>query len=352
MDIIEFAQSIQYPLYPVQAVVLKLLYRLRLSGEEKDFWGSPDGVPIRMSEVEYAQILAREGRSNHLYAGEHPKTLLWIGGRRGGRTHVLVLVTLYEVWKLLQIPCPQATRDLPAETPLNALWVGSPATFLREKFSRFDDMRYLEPFQNRLANKASGYLALQTDKDIEDTGTWKGSQRKARGSIHIHAKAPIPRGMRGPVSFLVVVDDLEWLPRSSFMDTLDALDPCVRAWGGLTVISSSGGDKSSNVWKLHEACRKVPDTLCIQTPTWEMAPNIPWKFLREHEGKDPLVFRTDFGAELVNEVSAPASPTVVRELQSAAERRGVPLQQLVEDILTDWVLRNGGGGWTRTSNRL
>jgi len=186
-----------------------------------------------------------------------------------------------------------------------------------------------------------GWIGFQTDKDIEDTGTWRGSRRQARASVHIHAKPPVANALKGHHAFLVVLDDLEALPKSSWEGTLTALDPSLQVKRGKLLVSSTGGVKDSPVRKVYDKWVNDPGVLCIQTPTWEMAPEVSWETFRDfRKSHADIVFRTEFGAELLDEAKAPVTQWVSRKLEAAAEARGLSVGELLEDILTDWTLTN------------
>ena len=345
MNIIEFAQSINYPLFPVQVVVLKLFYQLPLSGKVQHFRVEQFEDPWGMSEASYAHCLLKEGRSNHDLIRGPARRLLWVGGRRGGRTYVFSLIMLYETWKLLQVPCPQEMLGVPPSLPLCGMVVGATREDAVLAMGYWESLLREEPFKSRRANEQQAARYFQTDRDIEDTGTWLGSQRSARASIRLMVRTRLAKGLRGNAAYAVMLDDLMYFPDASWEDTLKALEPSLLVTGGKLLVSSVGGPKESPVRELYDKWVSDPETLCIQTPTWEMNPNIPWEALQSFQKTaSALDFRTEFGAELLDEAKTPVSRKVMGSLQKAAEARGVSVGALMEDILTDWALSNGERG--------
>ena len=345
MNIIEFAQHIGYPLHPVQAVILKLMYQLPLSHEAQEFRVELGHEPGGMSEASYARLLLKEERSNHDCLKGPARRLLWVGGRRGGRSYVLTLVLLYETWKILQEPCPQERYGWPATTPLCGMVVGSTGSDVMLAQERLWVPMSETPFRERRANEQQAARYFQTDRDIEDTGPWEGSQRQARATIRVRLRTRTAKGLRGNASYCVLLDDLTEFPDASWKDTLKALEPSTVVTRGKVLVSSIGGEKDSKVWKLYEQWVGDSETLCVQTPTWEAQPNIPLsEFARYEKLYDSALFRTEFGAELLEKAETPVTRNVYRQLVDAAENRGQSVESLVENILTNWLLSNGERG--------
>lgn len=305
MDIIEFAESIEYPLFPVQRVLLKLIYNVPLDNQStfpvKRYRPWP-GTPLKfrmqdMTEQGYADSLLIRGRSNALGNRPHQHISL-VMGRRGGKDHLLTLIMAYEVFCQLDQP------PLVAGTEHFTL-VGPEADASRHSFEAFSTLVHrTEPLLVRLANDGRGFMCFQRRSDIEESGSWKGSQRQATASLVTRARSAQAKGLRGYNRRLAVLNEFDWFPLASADEVLRNCTSSIRTVGGRLLVTGTPSKHGSTQLREHHQ-KTFHDLvgLSLRVPTWEAHPDIPDDvFTREHE-RNYTQFLLEFGAEFLDEVT-------------------------------------------------
>ena len=102
LNIIKFAdQELHFKLFPVQRVLLKMLYGLPLDNESEfvvhcNGWGQPASF---LTEEDYAKLLFEQGRTNYKEGNTGPfQELVLPAGRRGGKTQLSAIILDYEIY--------------------------------------------------------------------------------------------------------------------------------------------------------------------------------------------------------------------------------------------------------------
>lgn len=114
-DVLEFLQACGQKPNPVQRFVLKLIYKIPLDKSTSDIevWDEfHSNLRAEMSEVEYFDLLKKEGRINlpdpdyHLRKDFNPWKFVLPWGRRGGKSVIVGFIVAYEVYLLLHYYSP------------------------------------------------------------------------------------------------------------------------------------------------------------------------------------------------------------------------------------------------------
>jgi hypothetical protein len=157
--------------------------------------------------------------------------------------------------------------------------------------------------------KSSMYL--QTLRDIEKYG------RGNRATISIHVAPCSAKGVRGHGNVVVGLDEMAHFfedEKSKGLVTgsdkndrsiYNAVTPSIAKFKGTDgkfcgkiICISSPGVKSGKFYEEYERSFKsdCDDLLMIQTPSWELAPDLSSEYLRGKYNENPIVFRCEHGA--------------------------------------------------------
>ena len=303
MDIIAFAGECGIRLHPVQRVVLKAVYGLPLDDIQifpvqrvKRVDGAPVLLPvIFMTEASYMEALYREDRASFTILKKPVKAASLVLGRRSGSSMLLTLMLAYEVYLQLNSGIDHLSSFMMVAPTLD---------IAKTHIDRFYDLALKCPqLSERMANNTSSRIAFQTDRDIEVSGPWKGSQRQARASINVLIRASQAKGIRGCRLGLGVIDDADHLPQSSSEDAINAITTALSDDGRIIMLGAPSLVTEQTAFRARfKQYLKGPsdDALSLRIPTWEMQPDFPVlsMFNRDH----PTEFWSEFGAEIYRTV--------------------------------------------------
>lgn len=282
-------------LTPVQRVVFKLIEGIPLDDVEKfpvcSFEPHPDGVGVSwvenfLTEKGYVEKLQMEGRC-HIPAdpvdSNGVKLVCLVAGRRSGKNVLISEVVAAEL----------ARRVVAHEGPdvLGLLTVSTgvdQAGLLLQNI--IDVVSQWPELKARVANMTQRYYGFQTDDDIRCTGTWEGSQRKARASVQIHAKSS--QGLwRGMELGLFCLDEPDFMCADQAAVAWRTLYPALHRSAGTAMVAGSPYVKG-----FMRALFGQPHVLSLRIPAWEMNPML-YRYALESAYRDnPTTFWAEFGA--------------------------------------------------------
>lgn len=291
MDILEFAEAVGVELWPVQRVVLKLMYGLALKPVSFPMTfvevepGSINTQVTHMTEISYAHMLKQQGRL-HVPEGEGPWDLYLVAGRRTGKSRLAALITLYETYRSMGLDFEEEgwhhavvlTHALIAPTKSQGEAVFSHLLDLEAKMSK-DGWRY-----TTLRKDSVGYT------DNPDS-----RYDKIRASV----KTALAKGLRGGAYRSVAFDELSGFSKSSVEEVMLCVEPTVKTFRGLCVVTGTPIlDGNTTFHTRYKQAVEDDHTVAIRIPTWEMHPDLADEALTlSSHGTGMMQFLSEFGAE-------------------------------------------------------
>ena len=313
VDIITFCEDPRFlnlphqdpptPLWPMQKIVLKLVYRksrgnetLTLTQEELDYlsdMAKHEELDYNTEMGGFQQVIDKYGR------GAIFKTIELVMGRRSSKTFITSIMASYEAYKLLEIPGgnPQRHYKIVADKEIYILGI---AVSERQALDLlFADIRariangpYFADKVNKDVNRQGEIrLLTENDKKVNADRKSKGINIILDGSIVLlsgHSNSPALRGK--PIIFLAF-DEIAHFPATNGKASGDALYyalvPSVKQFGvdGKVVMLSDPTGKEGVFWKTFELAQSrletapgvyqypFDDTLALQLPTWRINPD-------------------------------------------------------------------------------
>jgi len=322
VDIITFCEHPYYldqPLHSVERFVLKIFYGLKLDNTEKNVLirSFPYDKQGRLfTEVEYANFLIQQGRTNLLSATDFNSALELVlaCGRRSGKTFIASVITAYEAYKLIVKGDPQKYYKLPQGEEIKIINIatsGDQALILAKAAqNRILNSKWFIPY---VEGKNQAEIRLRTKRDLElikEEIKHHGKPLDPHASIKIESMSCTGRGIRGGTVIVGILDEI-----AHFIDNTgnrsgdviyEALTPSVATFGldGKIINISSPYTKGGIFYDLYLDSKgrggeeqSDQNKRMFQIPTWEMNDTITFEFLESEKKRNPETFPTEFGAE-------------------------------------------------------
>jgi hypothetical protein len=243
------------------------------SGEYR--WGLQPDVRRRI------EILKERGRS-------HFGTVLFIGGRRGGKGHIGALIAAKQMHGLIAMDDPQARYGIAAGKQLRSLITAT--TYPQARDNQFADLFHLLTwgacFKYHLAEASKNRVTLWTPADrrrVAELGRRDRRLALEQASIRASAIAPNASGARGSACTCLVFD--EFAHSLEGTDSVRTGEEVYRALvpslgqvhpDGIVYLPTSPWTKETHCYRLYEMALEVdedgepryPDILLIHQPSW------------------------------------------------------------------------------------
>lgn len=323
VDIITFCEHPYYldqPLHGVEKFILKIFYGLALDNIEKTLTirSFPyDAVGKKFTEVEYAQFLISQGRTNLLNPFEYKAVteLILVCGRRSGKTFIASIISSFEAYKLIMKRDPQKYYRLPKGEIVRIVNVASASdqalVLSQATQNRILNSKWFEPY---VEGKNQSEIRLRTKNDLEllrNEIEIHGKALDNHASIRIEASACSSRAIRGGTVIVCIFDEL-----AHFIDNegnrsgdsiYQALTPSVATFGleGKIIDISSPFVKTGVFFDLYNISleKEEQNKRMFQIPTWEMNEIINFDFLENERKRIPEAFPIEYGAEFTSVIS-------------------------------------------------
>lgn len=374
LNIIKFAdQELHFKLFPVQRVLLKMLYGLPLDNESEfvvhcNGWGQPASF---LTEEDYAKLLFEQGRTNYKEGNTGPfQELVLPAGRRGGKTQLSAIILDYEIYKTLGHDCPQKYYGMP---PSNTIQFLSLATDKDQAGLLYRETNGLSSesliLRDALANNTQSYARFQTNHDIATSSRFRYDPTSAKATLKLTFKSCIAKDQRGASNLIVVLDEAAHFANNG-QASLEAIyhvvcpsvftftpkDPNTLAPSGLCegkiLVISSPLQKQGLFYQLFNegmTGKSKNNRLCVQLPTWELNPSIPLSELQNERDRDPIGFYTEYGAEFYPIEKFPYN-VEGEALVNGELKTNVVFRVLGEEGIV--VQKNPRGGWIVTTGNV
>jgi hypothetical protein len=325
-NIIEYIESswgLNRRLFPVQRVILKAFYGIKL-GTQKKFevtdWRRR--VIGRFTEEEYLQWLYDQGRSNiaKVVPGKALRQLILPIGRRSGKTELAAFITAYEADKLLAKDNPQMYYGIAQGDKIGLCTVATGKDQAAELYAKashhFLSCNRFDPYR---ANMTATFTKFQTKYEIDQFGRY-GETDNAKSSVQVTFYSCNAKGLRGAGNIVVVLDEIahfiETSGHSGAHAVYSAVTPSVAAFspkdpndlfkalgaseGRVILISSPLSAEGFFYEKFKQGFQRPDHMLCIRAPTWEVNPTVPAEELEGFYLDNPEDFWREFGADFQN----------------------------------------------------
>ena len=332
VDIITFIEAdwgLNFKLWPVQRVILKAHYGIKLDDNPKNRFRITDWKRENeqwFTEAEYLRWKHERGECNiaEVIPGKERRNLILPIGRRSGKTTISACIAAYETYKLINKGNPQRYYGLAPSNPIRLISVATgkdQAGLLYEEVSHhFAKCNF---FKRYTANNTLSYARFQTPHDIEEFGSYTENPR-ARASIRVSFAACNAKSLRGSGNIVIILDEVaHFLEQggSSAEEVYTALSPSNKAFtpkdetgqplygdgteseGRIIMISSPLGKQGLFYEKFRQAMGGGDSTinmLAVQAPTWEVNPTMSAAAFKEEYAFDPRKFAVEFGAEFTD----------------------------------------------------
>jgi len=298
VDPITFIEShlgLGIPLYPVQNFVTKCYYGLPLDDKEKRI-DVPDmfneKVLYSFTEVEFLQWLYDEGRCNTNDAGREFTELVFVVGRRGGKSELLSLLLSYETYLLLTRGDLSKHYGFPLGTQVSIMTIAPTDdqvsivfNSLRNKVSKIGFMK------DRLTSNNREHMRLKTDSD-------SSCQNCDCGSVVVMGSGCSSSRMRGHNGIVIAFDEMAFFEQKNDW-IYESLKPSVCNFNGdgKIICVSSPYLKQGIFWNLYMNSFNDPRTLMFKMYSSLLNPTLPSDVLRAEHKRDPEMFTCEFGGE-------------------------------------------------------
>jgi hypothetical protein len=266
-DITQFAAFL-WPdaISPAQVVVLKCLYGLPLSFQERAIWRKYAGT----------RVFARYTPKEFLEA-------VLLLGRQSGKS--AQLGTTIVLWESL---CVQ--RRIPEGQRQTAL-ILTPS-LKQSTFGKITEkLRSVPEFLEMVEawNENAGLISL-------------------RNGVDIQAVSAIPRFARGFVAFLALLDEAAYFHQdndfvSNLPELLEAVRPALITTNGKLFMMSSPSGKEGVLWEAWENRNENPDVFIFKAPSEVLNPAIPKALLERERKRGSAYWEREFMAEFTESVN-------------------------------------------------
>lgn len=291
VGIVEFSESEEYcgkPLYPLQRVLLKLMFLEEMEGWEEDilsWWiaGGRNNEIIMSPQIrERREICRDEGRA-------HFGEIDLVGGRRSSKGHITGLAGAYKLYKTREIPDPSAFFNMDIDKQIEFSCIA--AAFDQAKTRQFADFyssinrcKALQPY---ISKRQEEVITVRADSDISLIAEMrKQGVNIARdfAKFRILPLAANADTLRGSASILTVFDEMAFMlpgeSRSSAQECYTAAEPSLAQFGhhALVFCNSSPYSRIGQFYEQYLlAMRKMdhnegwyPMRLAFEFPSWAL----------------------------------------------------------------------------------
>lgn len=241
--------------------------------------------------------------------------LLLVLGRRSGKSLLVSIIALYEIYKLLSMKHPQKRYNLLDFDEISVLNVA-----VNEKQSKIGIFTKIKPmalsspyFANYIGKPLELEIKFLTENDRKEN-----ERRKALGIAEIdgtiicrcgHSNAA---GLVGGTNWVVIMDEVASMSSETGESGIDyrlyeELAPTIATFGddGKVMLISNPHGPEGLLYDLYENRKTDPSTLIMQLPTWLTNPSVPMDWLDSQKAKNPMSFPMQYGAEFGDNATDP-----------------------------------------------
>jgi len=326
VDIITFAEAswgLNFNLFPMQKLILKVFYGLPLENEEKNV-PLPDELNTKIlgwfTEVEMMDYLISNKRVNipQYVPGQTRRELMLCCGRRASKSNIISLVCGYEAYRMVKMGNPQTYFGFPSGSEIDITSVASvddqAATLFNMIKNRTLDCSFLK---GRIDSSTQTYFSIFTDDDLK-------MGRDA--SIRIYCAGAGSASLRSKNNLVVVMDEAAHFSpfgKSSLQEVWTALTPSVASFvpkgktlgEGKIILLSSPFSKSGMFWDKYKESFDYPDDmLMFQMYSSMINLKMDPAMLKGEQRRNKDTFRCEYCGEFSDTVNSWIDPDVLMEV--------------------------------------
>lgn len=326
-DILTFAkEDLKLDLYPAQIFIFKLFYAMPLSNDLEE-----NAIPIGdrfndkilhvFTEVEFLEYLYKTKRINikEINDDDFFNEVVFVIGRRGTKTTMSSVITLYTIYKILLLPNPHEYFGILEEDEIGVAIVSNNRSGAARQFRTITQLVYKSPFfkKHLVKDPSGGELFLKSNRLLNTDDEALKSLMKNKGDILITTFAANPN-VRGASNIVTISDefghfmDADVSNKKNPLDKLvfEALTPSTSGFieqdgtpaGKNFFISSPNGEKGE-LYNMYDSTMKLrgtkTNTLCINIPSWWVNNKIPTSILKSFFNKSERSYEQEYEAKFI-----------------------------------------------------
>ena len=315
LEFVESAQGLGIRLYPVQRVLLKLIFGIPMDKDEKE-------VPIydtfcehllyTFKETDYIKYVHDQGRINLSTWYDAPvegyNEVAAIVGRRGGKSQLVSAIAAYKLYRLLNIRSPQDYYGLVSGSPIDFTFMAQDSEGSSRLYDKMKEDVNRAPF-------FAPYLRTMTTEEMTFVSDADRHKRDITPSITVASYACTTNAVRGPSSLLLALDEFAFYRNqigANSDEIYKAAAPATMQFkaGGtregkresMILIITSPNGKIGKYYELYSSAMKMgndSDILAFRCSTAEMNPRSDVDFLKKEFRENPDVFKAEYGGEFL-----------------------------------------------------
>ena len=255
--------------------------------------------------------------------GNEFQELILVLGRRSGKSFLVSIITLYEVYRFLMMKHPQARFPLLEFDVITILNVAvNEATAKAAIFDKIKSLATTSPYFQSYISPTKPPTQLEmffvTDYDKEENKRRvTNGQPPMDGTIQLMSGHSNSSGLVGRTAAVIIIDEMAEMANANAADgggTDDSLyaklKPSIATFGrqGKIICISNPLGPHGRFFELYNASFDDETTLMFQLATWQANPNIEKSYLKAEELKDPKNFPVFYGAQFGNAITDPFIP--------------------------------------------
>lgn len=322
VDVITFCVDPHYlaidvKLWIGQIIILKCYYMgsignesLKLTQEEWE-WLYAKGEPEEIEGVVYENNI-KDVIKKMLNREKNPdaklfKDLQLVLGRRGGKTFLASVITVYEAYKLLMINNgdPHSYYNLPADDEIAIINVALSQQQAGRLFGQVQSRIRNSPFfKGRVSKETASEIRLYTDGDLAKKA--QGANLTVPGSILLLCGHSNPDSLAGYSAILILFDEIAFYDETGkvtgkyfYARLKPSLSKFFHYDAGRIVQISSPNSKMGIFYETWEQAKSEESMLSFQLPTWSINPDVKFDedALRKDRETNIELFNSEYGAQ-------------------------------------------------------
>jgi hypothetical protein len=328
MNALEFIESpagLGITLYPVQRVIVKLIFGIPMDWNEREVPVHDmfcDQLLYTFKETEYINYVFDQGRINiPTWKDACPdgyNEIDMIVGRRGGKSLIVAAVAAYKMYRLLSLRSPQDYYGLVAGSPIDITLMAQDSEGSNRLYNALKACVNKAPF-------FSPYTKSITGEEMTFVSEADRGNTSLTPSIKAASFPCTTNAVRGPSSYFLALDEFAFYRNqigSNSDEMYEAATPATMQFkaGGtkegkresMIFIITSPGNKIGKYYTLFKsAMEEGPSSpvLAFRCSTAEMNPRSDAPFLKQQYKENPEKFKAEYGGNFLE-----ASETYVKSM--------------------------------------
>ena len=325
LEFIESSGGLNISLYPVQRVLIKLIFGIPMDWNEKEvpvYDQFCEKLLFTFTEREYIRYVFEKGRINiPTWEDANPlgyNEIDMIVGRRGGKSVVVAAVAAYKLYLLLSHRDPQEYYGLVPGSPIDLTMMAQDSKGSSRLYDQLKEDINRAPF-------FAPYIKSMTGEEMTFVSEADRGKRELTPSIKAAAYPCTTNAVRGPSSYFLALDEFAHYRQqigSSSDEMYSAAAPATMQFKGggtreglresMIFIITSPVNKIGKYYTLFKTAMEegaASPVLAFQCSTAEMNPRSDTPFLKKEYKDNPEKFRAEYGGEFLD-----SSETYVRAL--------------------------------------